>query len=179
MACRPERHREKTRCATRGEPGCSTIRAGGQGVFPGRLLSAQGPGADNVPGTIAGGTLTVSAPTTTPTSSADGVTWDLSDLYAGLDDPALTRDLDAALQRARVFETVYRGKINADGGPPPGLLLTALTELEGLSEQMDRPIIFASLTHAAKTDDPRHGALLARTRGSRTRINQHLLFFDL
>ena len=45
-----------------------------------------------------------------PTSSADGVVWDLTDLYCGIDDPGITRDLDSALQRARGFEIAYRGK---------------------------------------------------------------------
>ena len=44
---------------------------------------------------------------------------------------------------------------------------------------MDRPSVYAGLLHAAKTDDPRHGALLARTREQRTAINKHLIFFDL
>src|SRR5437588_588090 len=35
-----------------------------------------------------------------PTSSADGVSWDLHDLYAGVDDAHIGRDLDAALGRA-------------------------------------------------------------------------------
>ncbi len=65
------------------------------------------------------------------------------------------------------------------GGPPADVLLAAVSELESLSEQMDRPIVYASLLHAAKTDDPRHGALLARTREQRTVINKHLIFFDL
>src|SRR5216684_1258574 len=78
-----------------------------------------------------------------PSSSADGVVWDLNDLYRGVDDPQLGRDLD------------------------------------GLYEQMDKPAVYASLVHAAKTDDPRHGALLARTREQRTAINKHLIFFDL
>ena len=64
-------------------------------------------------------------------------------------------------------------------GRTPALLLAALTELEGLSEQMDRPSVYAGLLHAAKTDDPRHGALLAHTRERRTAINKHLIFFDL
>jgi oligoendopeptidase F len=114
-----------------------------------------------------------------PTSSADRVAWDLSDLYAGVDDPAIGRDLDTALKRAQAFESAYRGKIDVVGGPPAGALLTAVRELEGLSEQMDKPIIYASLVHAAKTDDPKHGALLARTREQRTVINKHLIFFDL
>jgi oligoendopeptidase F len=114
-----------------------------------------------------------------PTSSADGVAWDLNDLYCDLDDPQLGRDLETALQRARAFEATYRGKIDMQGGPPADVLRTALEELESLSEQMDRPTVYASLLHAAKTDDPRRGALLTRTREQRTAINKHLIFFDL
>jgi oligoendopeptidase F len=112
-------------------------------------------------------------------SSADGVAWNLGDLYAGIDDPRIEQDLDTALGRAKAFETAYRGKIAVAGGPSAELLLKAVTELEGLSEQMDRPAIYASLVHAARTDVPRHGALLARTRERRTAINKHLIFFDL
>jgi oligoendopeptidase F len=114
-----------------------------------------------------------------PSSSADGIAWDLHDLYRGVDDPQITRDLDAALQRAQVFEKTYRGKIHTDGGPSAETLLAALQELEGLYEVMDKPAVYAGLVHAAKTDDPRHGALLTRTREQRTAINKHLIFFDL
>jgi oligoendopeptidase F len=62
--------------------------------------------------------------------------------------------LDDALRRAQAFESAYRGKINVPGGPAAGVLLAALTDLEELYEQMDRPSIYASLVHAAKTDDP-------------------------
>jgi oligoendopeptidase F len=112
-----------------------------------------------------------------PSSSADGVAWNLGDLYRSVDDPQIDQDLASALRRARAFEAAYRGKI--ESGPPPDLLLAALQELEGLSEQMDRPAVYASLVHAARTDDPRHGALLSRTREQRTAINKHLIFFDL
>ena len=114
-----------------------------------------------------------------PQSSATGVTWDLSDLYQGVDDQRITQDLDTALKRAQAFEAAYRGKIAVEGGPAPATLLAALTELESLFEQMDRPAVYAGLLHAAKTDDPRHGALLSRTREQRTLINKHLIFFDL
>jgi oligoendopeptidase F len=116
---------------------------------------------------------------TQPTSSADGVAWDLGDLYAGPDDPRLTADLDEALRRAQAFEAAYRGRIATETGPAPDLLLAALRELEALYEQMDRPGVYAGLLHAAKTDDPRRGALLSRTRERRTAINKHLIFFDL
>ena len=65
------------------------------------------------------------------------------------------------------------------GGPAAEALATALRELEGLYEQMDKPLVYAHLLHAARTDDPRHGALLAHTRERRTEINQHLIYFDL
>jgi oligoendopeptidase F len=113
------------------------------------------------------------------TSSAQGVAWDLSDLYAGVDDPRINSDLAEALRRAEAFERTYRGKIDAENGPAPEWLRSALDELESLGEQMDRPLVFAGLLHAAKTDDPKHGALLASTRERRTEINKHLIFFDL
>jgi oligoendopeptidase F len=112
-------------------------------------------------------------------SSADGVTWDLTDLYAGADDPRINQDLDAALQRAQSFETAYRGKIDVVGGPAPELLHDALMELETLYELMDKPAIYAQLLHAAKNDEPKHGALLSKTLEQRTEINKHLIFFDL
>jgi oligoendopeptidase F len=111
------------------------------------------------------------------TTSAAGIAWDLRDLYAGLDDPQIDADLSAAQQRAERFEAAYRGKIAP--GPSAGLLREAVSELESLSEQMDKPLIYAHLVHAARTDDPRHGALLAKTRERRTAINKHLIFFDL
>jgi oligoendopeptidase F len=114
-----------------------------------------------------------------PTSSADGVAWDLGDLYQGPEDPRIEADLGTALRRAEAFAAAYRGKIDTPGGPAPDLLLAALEELEGLFEQMDKPAVYAQLLHAAKTDDPRRGALLTRTREQRTAINQHLIFFDL
>ena len=80
---------------------------------------------------------------------------------------------------AQRFEETYRGQINIAGGPSADQLCAALDELESLSEQMDRPAVFAGLFHAAKTDDPKHGALLSRTREQRTLINKHLIFFDL
>jgi oligoendopeptidase F len=110
-------------------------------------------------------------------STADGVAWDLTDLYAGPDDPKIEQDLAGALARAQAFEATYRGRI--EPGPAADLLVQAMTELESLSELMDRPAIYAHLVHAARTDVPRHGALLVYTRERRTVINKHLIFFDL
>jgi oligoendopeptidase F len=112
-------------------------------------------------------------------SSANGIAWDLHDLYASFDDPQIGRDLETAHARARAFESAYRGTIAVPGGPSAEHLLAAVIELESLSEQADRPLVFAHLLHASRTDDPEHGKLLARTREKRTEINKHLIFFDL
>ncbi len=120
--------------------------------------------------------------TTTPTppeSSAHGVAWNLGDLYAGVDDPRIDRDLEAAYARARAFETRYRSKVATPGGPSAKELHAALVELEEMSEQMDRPMVYASLLHASSSLDPARGALLIRARERRTAIGKHLIFFDL
>lgn len=113
----------------------------------------------------------------TPRSSATGVVWDLKDLYLGLDDPALERDLRSALERARTFEQKYRGRLRQ--GIDPQSLYEALTELESIYEQMDKPLIYAHLLHASDTQNPKHGALLQATQERHTQIRQHVLFFDL
>jgi oligoendopeptidase F len=113
------------------------------------------------------------------TNSAAGITWDLRDLYQSMDDPALDADLAKVLKRAKAFEKKHRGKIESLKPNQAKKLLKAIDELESLYEQMDRPAIFAMLLHSGKTDDPKHGALLARTQEQRTEINKHLIFFDL
>ncbi len=112
-------------------------------------------------------------------NSAVGITWNLGDLYKDLADPLIDKDLASALKRAKTFEKKYRGKIKSLKATQAKTLAAAVAELESLSEQMDRPAVFAGLLHAGKTDDPRHGALLARTQEARTAINKHLIFFDL
>ncbi|MFO0867279.1 MAG: M3 family oligoendopeptidase [Gemmataceae bacterium] len=113
------------------------------------------------------------------TSSAANVAWDLSDLYKGIDDPAVERDMQAAKERAAAFERAYRSKIATLSAGDADTLLKAVVELESLYEVMDKPGIYASLVHAAQSEDPRHGALVAKTREQRTLANKHLIFFDL
>lgn len=110
---------------------------------------------------------------------SNGVAWNLKDLYSGLDDPQLDRDLEGSLLLARDFEEKHRGKIKNIKANDAPYLLFAIQQIEAIYEKMDRPAIFASLLHAAKTDDPAHGALVAKTRQARSKTNQHLLFFDL
>jgi oligoendopeptidase F len=115
----------------------------------------------------------------TSPDSAAGIRWDLRELYQNADDPAIDSDLAKTLRRAKAFEKKYRGKIQALKPAQAKRLLKAIVELESLYERMDRPMVFAMLLHSGKTDDPTHGALLSRTQEQRTKINKHLIFFDL
>jgi oligoendopeptidase F len=112
-------------------------------------------------------------------SLASGITWNLSDLYASSDDPALQRDLDEALARARAFADRYRGTIDVSGGPRPQWVAAGIAELESICEQADKPAIYAGLLHASDARPPEHGALVARTQEKNSEIRSHLLFFDL
>lgn len=113
------------------------------------------------------------------TGSASGITWNLSDLYLSVDDSQLANDTQRGKELAQAFAAKYRGKVNVPKGPSAAFLAEAMRDLESLSELLDKPLIFAHLVHAAKTDDPKHGALLSKTREARTEANQHLIFFDL
>jgi oligoendopeptidase F len=116
---------------------------------------------------------------TASTNSAAGIAWNLRDLYHDVADPRIDHDLEAALARAQAFERTYRGQIAVLTETGAAGLLAAVLELEALYELMDKPAVYASLVHAAKTDESSHGALLSKTREKRTAINKHLIFFDL
>ena len=61
--------------------------------------------------------------------------WDLSALYAGMDDPALAADLAEATRQAQAFASQYQGKLAALGGPE---LAPALPPIAGMHEKLGR-----------------------------------------
>ena len=107
---------------------------------------------------------------------AAGIRWDLSDLYAGPEDPAIEADLERALVQASEFESRHRdcvASLDAVG------LAAAIATLEKLNEPVVRAAAFAQLLFAADTSNPRHGALLQRVQERITEIKSGLLFFEL
>jgi len=105
-------------------------------------------------------------------------TWDLSDLYAGPDDPALRQTSDRLLQRARDFEAHFRGRIAAEDCTV-ATLRAALDEYEAIGRSQAPPLAFASLRFAADTSDPARGALLQKLQLEATAVSTHLIFFEL
>lgn len=111
-----------------------------------------------------------------PTSSADGVRWDLGDLYAGVDDPKIESDLSAVEGRAAAFAERYRGRLGLLDGPA---FAAAVAELQDVFELADTPVIYAQLLHAAKTDEAANGRLLSRVMERNSAIRNRLVFFEL
>jgi len=113
---------------------------------------------------------------TDPASLAAGIRWDLSDLYAAPDDPAIESDLDRALTQSQAFAERHRGGIAALAAAE---LAAATGELEALNEPVARAASYSQLVFAADTSDPRNGALMQRVQERVSEIRNTLLFFEL
>ena len=113
---------------------------------------------------------------TDPASLAAGARWDLSDLYAAPDDPAIEADLDHALAQGRSFAERQRGGVAALSAAD---LAAAIDELETLNEPIVRAACYSQLLFAADTSDPRNGALMQRVQERVSEIRNTLLFFEL
>lgn len=105
-----------------------------------------------------------------------GVTWDLSDLYQGLDDPAIMRDLDEADARADQFAAQYRTRIAKLSASE---LLAMLQTYEAIIELSQKVGSFAFLQWSTSTEDPAAGALFQRANERGSRLGQKLVFVEL
>jgi oligoendopeptidase F len=113
---------------------------------------------------------------TKPPTGAEEVTWDLSDLYETVDDPAIDRDLDEADTRADELARAYRGRIAGLGAEELRELLKAYEHIHELSGKARS---YAYLNWSANTEEPANGALLQRTTERASRLNQKLVFVEL
>lgn len=104
------------------------------------------------------------------------VTWDLSDLYAGVDDPKLEADLQGLVERAQGFAERYRGQV---GALSPKAFGGALTAYETILHDEQLPGAYAYLLFAEDTQQPDYGKLLQRVQERSVDIHRHLLFFTL
>ena len=112
----------------------------------------------------------------TQTTGAENVVWDLSDLYAGIDDPHIEADMQQADARADRLEAAYRGRLAA---LDPEALYEAIQEYEGIVEIAHKIGSFAHLIWSTDTGDARYGALLQKATEWGSRLEQKLVFFEL
>ena len=110
------------------------------------------------------------------TTGAENVVWDLSDLYAGIDDPHIEKDMQQADARADRLEAAYRGRLAA---LDPEAFYEAIQEYEGIVEIAHKIGSFAHLIWSTDTGDARYGALLQKATEWGSRLEQKLVFFEL
>jgi len=107
--------------------------------------------------------------------------WNLADLYAGLDDPRIKRDLDRGAAESLAFGRDYKGKLPvlADGPEAGAALAEAIKRYEALDDLLGRLTSYAGLVHAGDTADPARGKFYADVQERVTAVSTHLLFFTL
>ncbi len=107
--------------------------------------------------------------------------WNLSDLYSGLDDPAIARDLDRADAECVAFENAYKGKLAdlARSAEASAALAEAVRRYEAIDDLMGRLASYAGLLHAGNTVDPARTKFYGDVQERLTAASTHLLFFTL
>ncbi|MBA3726050.1 MAG: hypothetical protein H0W86_06260, partial [Armatimonadetes bacterium] len=116
-------------------------------------------------------------PTATETTYPK-VRWDLSALFFGIDDPKIEKTLEWASKEADAFSEAYRGKIN-DAGLSDETLLSGITALERISNELSKPLSYGQLLFSTDTGDAKIGAFMQRMQERCTDIQVKLLFFEL
>jgi len=112
--------------------------------------------------------------------------WNLNDLYSGLDDPAIKRDLDRVAAECAAFEDAYKGKLaelaaaaKADVSHNRASLAGAVRWYEEIDDLMGRLGSYAGLVHAGNTVDPARTKFYGDVQERLTAASIHLLFFTL
>ena len=102
--------------------------------------------------------------------------WDLSDLYAGSEDPKLNADLGHAEAEARALEAEAAGKLADLSGDA---LAGVIRRYEAVEEILGRVLSFAQLLFAGDATKPEHGRFYQTMQERATDISSHLLFLTL
>ncbi|AWB20143.1 oligoendopeptidase F [Methylobacterium currus] len=107
--------------------------------------------------------------------------WDLSDLYAGLDDPAFADDLATAESECRGFADSYRGRVRdlVSGEGASDGLGTAVAAYEAIEDRLGRLMSYAGLVYSGDTTDPARAKFYGDTQERLTNAASDLLFFTL
>ena len=113
------------------------------------------------------------------TNSAEGIRWDLSDLYAAHDDPRIDLTIKDCHARAERFADRFRALMQDRETLTAGSLLQGLRELEIIYESLGRVGSYAGLLYAADTAKPEYQDLTQRVEQRSTEVRNLLLFFEL
>lgn len=102
--------------------------------------------------------------------------WDLSALYSGPEDPAITRDMDQVSAEAAAFAERYEGKLaslDAAG------FLECIREYEAIQTRAGRVMSYVGLRHYQNTLDPARAKAYGDAETRITEATTPLVFFSL
>ena len=103
-------------------------------------------------------------------------TWDLGDLYADPDSPALAADLRRCDSEAMAFRQRYEGTLATLDGAALG---AAIAAYEAIQETLGRAGSFAQLLYAGDMNDAEIGRFFQTIQERTTDISTQLVFFTL
>ncbi len=104
--------------------------------------------------------------------------WDLSDLYAGPDDPAIQRDLKEAAAEAARIKSTYQGRL-ADLAKDGDKLIEPIKDYEKLSDLAGKLGSYSGLYYVLNQTDPARAKFNADVSESLTKLYTDLIFFEL
>jgi len=108
---------------------------------------------------------------------AQGVKWNLSDLYSGPEDPLLAEDLKMSWPKAKEFREIYRGReidtLKASE------FFQALRDYESIQEAGVKPFLYTSLLFAENTQNNQYQILMQQAKENWNELETQLLFFRL
>ncbi len=102
--------------------------------------------------------------------------WDLTDLYAGPDDPTLEKDLQSVDREAAAFEADCKGKL---ANLSPGQFLEVITRYEAVEDALGRIASYSQLLFAGDQTDPKFAQFYQGIQERLTATTSHLIFFTL
>lgn len=107
--------------------------------------------------------------------------WNLADLYAAPDSPALAVDIATAEKEALAFAAELRGRLSemASGAAASETLGEAVRRYEALQDLLGRIMSYAGLVYAGDTTDPARAKFYGDIQDKITEISTQLLFFQL
>ena len=102
--------------------------------------------------------------------------WDLSDLYASPDSPAVKADLERAAREAKAFSERYKGRVAILSGDE---LAAAIETCQAINETLGKVGAYASLSFSADMANPETGKFSQFVRETISDIAADQLFFTL
>jgi len=104
--------------------------------------------------------------------------WNLSDLYASTEDPAIARDIERSTAEASRIKQSYQGKL-AGLASDGAALAEAIAAYERLSDALGKLGSYAGLLYAANQTDPTRAKFYGDISEKLTTISTDLIFFEL